>query len=95
MLQNIFMQIWLTPQQFASPSGSLIERLGLLARNLAIEIVRRPKSNENPSVCSSFDPISHTLVCRLMQKPHALVLLLPDADRQVLEMAFFDGKTPV
>jgi signal transduction histidine kinase len=30
-----------------------------------------------------------------MQKPHALVLLLPDADRQVLEMAFFGGKTPV
>jgi hypothetical protein len=28
-----------------------------------------------------------------MQKPHALVLLLPDADGQVLEMAFFDGKT--
>jgi DNA-directed RNA polymerase specialized sigma24 family protein len=95
VLQNIFMQIWLTPQQFASTSGSLVERLGLLARNLAIEIVRRPKSNENPSVCSSFDPISHTLVGRLMQKPHALVLLLPDADRQLLEMAFFDGKTAV
>jgi hypothetical protein len=30
-----------------------------------------------------------------MQKPHSLVLLLPDADRQVLEMAFFDGLTPV
>jgi DNA-directed RNA polymerase specialized sigma24 family protein len=30
-----------------------------------------------------------------MQKPHALVLLLPDVDRQVLEMAFLDGKTLV
>jgi hypothetical protein len=30
-----------------------------------------------------------------MQKPHALVLLLPDADRQVLETVFFDGKTSV
>jgi hypothetical protein len=27
-----------------------------------------------------------------MQKPHGLVLLLPDADRRVLELAFFDGK---
>jgi DNA-directed RNA polymerase specialized sigma24 family protein len=95
VLQNIFMQIWLAPQQFAAPSGSLDGRLGLLARNLAIEIVRRPRSNENPSLCRIFDPISHTQVSRLMQKPHALVLLLPDADRQVLEMAFFDGKTPV
>jgi len=28
-----------------------------------------------------------------MQKPHALVLLLPDADRKMLDMAFFDHKT--
>jgi hypothetical protein len=30
----------------------------------------------------------------LLQQPHALVLLLPDAGRQLLEMAFFEGKTP-
>ncbi len=30
-----------------------------------------------------------------MQKPRALVLLLPDADRRVLEMALFAGITPV
>ena len=60
--------------------------------------MRRRKSSESsekPSRSRPFDPISHTQVSRLLHKPHALVLLLPDADRQILEMAFFDGKTPV
>ena len=98
VLQNVFMEIWLSPQQFASTSGSLDGRLGLLSRNIAIDLMRRRKSSqssEKPSLSRPLDPISHTEVGRLMQKPHALVLLLPDADRQVLEMAFFDGKTLV
>jgi len=70
----------------------------MLSRNLAIGLMRRRKSiesSEKPHLSRRFDPISHTEVSLLMKKPHALVLLLPDADRQVLEMAFFDGKTPV
>jgi len=98
ILQNVFMQIWLAPQQFASVPGSLEARLGLLARNLATESVRKRTAGqpgEQASPTRSFDPIPHAEVARLMQKPHALVLLLPDADRQVLEMAFFDRKTAV
>ncbi|MGC1871073.1 MAG: sigma-70 family RNA polymerase sigma factor, partial [Acidobacteriaceae bacterium] len=95
ILRNIFMQIWLGPQQFASEFGSLDGRLALLSRNLAIDLVRRRASSEEPSLNRPVDPVSHTEVSRLMQKPHSLVLLLPDADRQVLEMAFFDGKKSV
>ena len=95
ILQSVFMQLWLAPQQFATAPGSLDGRLGLLSRNLAIDLVRQRKSSEKPSLSRPFDPISHTEVSRLMQKPHALVLLLPDADRRILEMAFFDGKTSV
>ena len=93
VLQNIFMQIWLKPHQFASAPGRLDGRLGMLSRNLAIDLMRRRKSVEGAS--RPFDPIRHKEVRRLMRKkPHALVLLLPDAGRQLLEMAFFDGKTP-
>jgi RNA polymerase sigma factor (sigma-70 family) len=96
VLQNIFMQIWLTPQQFASEPGSLNGRLGILSRNLAVDLMRRRKPNDPSDKLTHkrpYDPVSHTEVGQLMQKPHALVLLLPDADRRVLEMAFFDGKT--
>jgi RNA polymerase sigma factor (sigma-70 family) len=97
VLQNVFLQVWLKPQQFASGPGSLEERLALLSRNVAVELVRRRKSadlEEQAHPSRTLDPVSHTEVSVLMRKPHALVLLLPDADRRVLEMAFFDGKTP-
>ena len=98
IVQNVFMQVWLAPQQFASTSGSLDGRLGLLSRKLAVDLMRRRRaidSRNQPSLSPPFDPITHTEVGRLLRKPHSLVSLLPDADRQVLEMAFFDGKTPV
>jgi len=98
VLQNIFMQIWLAPQKFASAQGRLDGRLGVLSRDLALDVVRRRKSREpgdKRSTNRPYDPISHHEVGRLIQQPHALVLLLPDADRKILEMAFFDGKTPV
>jgi RNA polymerase sigma factor (sigma-70 family) len=96
VVQNLFLQLWLAPQQFASQPGSLEGRLGLLSRNLAIEFIRKRKSTEStakPRGSHHSKPIPHTEVSLLLQKPHALVLLLPDVDRQVLNMAFFDGKT--
>ena len=98
ILQNVFMQIWLAPEKFAPALGSLDGRLGILSRNLAIDLKRRRESGDprqKHSLNRPADPISHREVGQLMQKPHALVLLLPDADRRILEMAFFDGKTPV
>lgn len=94
VLQNLFMQIWLVPRQIATGPGSLGGQFGLLARNLAVDRMRKQQST-GPSPGPSFDPIRHTEVRELMQRPHALVLLLPDADRRLLEMAFFDDKKPV
>ena len=98
VVQNLFLQLWLAPQSFASQPGSLNGRLGLLSRNLAIELIRKRKSAE--SIDKSHrsrdsKPIPHTEVGQLLQKPHGLVLLLPDVDRQILDMAFFDGKTMI
>jgi len=95
ILQDIFMQVWLAPQQFASVPKGLDGRLAMLSRKLAIDLMRRRKSGGEPSINRPSNPISRAEVSLLLQKPHALVLLLPDADRQMLEMAFFDGKTPV
>ncbi|HZL26631.1 MAG TPA: sigma factor [Acidobacteriaceae bacterium] len=91
VLQNIFMQIWLAPHQFASTSAGLDATLGLLSRNLAVDLKRRRKSSTELGRPA---PISHTEVSLLINKPHSLVLLLPDADRRILDMAFFDDKAP-
>jgi RNA polymerase sigma factor (sigma-70 family) len=98
VLQNVYMQIWKAPQEFASGPARLNGRLGMLSRNVSIDSMRRRKSSElseKHSVDCPNDAISHTELSQSMQKPHAPVLLLPDADRQILEMAFFDGKTGV
>jgi RNA polymerase sigma factor (sigma-70 family) len=95
VVQDVFMRIWLVPQSFSAGPGSLGGRLGMLSRDLAINILRRQKaieSGERSSLGYPLDPIRRTEVSRLMQKPHGLVLLLPDVDRRVLEMAFFDDK---
>jgi len=93
VLQSIFLQIWLAPDQFDSASDGFGGKLGLLARNVAIDVMRRRKSCEDSSIRPALDPFSHSEVGQLLKKPHSLVLLLPDADRRLLEMAFFDGKT--
>ena len=59
-----------------------------MSRNLAIDLRRRTEAGERAFLKRPFDPVSHTDVSGLMQKLHALVLI-PEADRQVLEMAFF------
>ena len=97
VLQDVFLRVWLAPESFDSEPGRLAGRLGVLSRNVAIGLMRRRKTAESGG--GSFrgrasNPIDHAEVSRLMQKPHSLVLLLPDVDRQILEMAFFDGKTP-
>ncbi len=97
VLQDVFLRVWLAPESFAAESGGLAGRLGVLSRNVAIGLMRRRKtagSGDRSFRGRTSNPISHTEVSRLIQKPHALVLLLPDVDRQILEMAFFDGKTP-
>lgn len=97
VLQSVFMQLWLAPQQFDSAPAGLEGSLALLSRNLAIDLIRRRRSTqpeENSAPSQPPDPIRHTDVSRLMHQPHALVLLLPDADRRMLEMAFFEDVTP-
>lgn len=92
VLQTVFMQLWLAPGSVEMGAGGLGGRLGVLARDVAIERMRG-RTLRGEGVGTGFDPVSHAEVGRLMQRPHALVLLLPDADRRVLEMAFFEGKT--
>jgi RNA polymerase sigma factor (sigma-70 family) len=95
-LQNIFMQVWLAPGEFAAEPGSLDGRLGMLSRELAIELVRRQRSREpmhEAATGGRLERVSQSEGGALLRRPHA-ILAQPEARRQLLEMAFFDGKTP-
>ena len=67
----------------------------MLGLPLTLCLIKRRVIESRERSSRSFDPIRDSEVSLLLQKPHALVLLLPDANRQILEMAFFDGTTSV
>jgi DNA-directed RNA polymerase specialized sigma24 family protein len=65
IVQSVFMRVWLAPQQFASSQAGLDGRLGLISRNLAIDLMRERKSissSDKPSLGLPFDPVNHTEV---------------------------------
>ena len=69
VLQNVFLQLWLAPQQFASGPGSLDGRLALLARNVAIDLTHRRRDTppgETNLLSTPLDPIGHTEVSLLL-----------------------------
>lgn len=79
VLQEVFLQVWRKPQEFVCKVGGLPARLAVLARDLAVEH-RRLGMSIQPNGQSR---IKHS---RTLQP-------LAEANRRLLEMAFFDGQT--
>jgi RNA polymerase sigma-70 factor (ECF subfamily) len=98
VVQAVFMQIWSAPRQFFLEPKDLNRTLGLISRNLAVGLSRGHQpimpSDKRYSDCAII-PIDRAQAPQLSKKPRVLASLLPDADRRVLEMALFDGLTPV
>jgi len=96
VMQEIFMQIWRSPESFVAARGSLGGWLSVVARNRAIDALRRRRPSEQveelqlASPCDLADEAERNL---LMERARAGVLLLPPEQRKMLEMAFFDGLT--
>jgi DNA-directed RNA polymerase specialized sigma24 family protein len=91
VLDKTFMQMWLKPKSFASTLEGLEGKLGLLSRNLAIELMRRLDSiaSREPSTDTPRgELINNGEGCPLSHRPE-------DEDREILEMMFFDGKTQI
>jgi RNA polymerase sigma-70 factor (ECF subfamily) len=95
ILQKIFMQIWRSPQSLA-PRGSLAGWVSVVSRNRSIDLLRGIKSMDcvdEVVLPSKYDPGSDAVLNLMMEKAQTLMLNLPAVQRQVLEMALFEGKT--
>jgi RNA polymerase sigma-70 factor (ECF subfamily) len=96
VLQEIFMQIWRSPESFVAARGSLGGWLSVVARNRSIDSLRRKRPSEQVeemALASPFDLADDSERNLLMEKARAAVVLLPAEQRKTLEMAFFDGLT--
>ena len=98
ILQDVFMQLWRNPQSFNASRGSLATWLAVIARNRAIDQLRRKHPEvELSETLISVDPDLENTAERkqAIEKVRAVLATMPAEQRSALEMAFFEGLTHV
>jgi len=94
VMQDIFIQIWKKPSAFISGRGSLGAWLVVVARNRAIDSLRRRRptdSVEDVVLASSTDLAAEAERNTLMEKVRAYMHQLPPEQRKSVELAYFEG----
>jgi RNA polymerase sigma-70 factor, ECF subfamily len=94
ILQEVFMQLWRNPGGFDSSRGHLAPWLAVIARNRAIDLLRkRHPETDIADVVVSVEPdmAGDAERARAMEKVRGTLGAMPAAQRQALEMAYFEG----
>jgi RNA polymerase sigma-70 factor (ECF subfamily) len=94
VMQEIFFQVWKSPQSFVQVRGSLGAWLAVVARNRAIDSLRRRKPTD--SVDDVILPAAGNLASEvernsMMEKVRTVLKDLPQEQQKTLELAFFEG----
>ena len=96
LMQDVFFQVWKSPDKFVQGRGSLGAWLAVVARNRAVDVLRRRKPSDSVDdvvLTSSTNLASEVERTRMMEKIRAVLQGLPQEQKKSLEMAFFDGMT--
>ena len=96
VLQEVFMQLWRNPGLFDSSRGNLAPWLAVIARNRAIDALRRrrPETDiEDVVVSVETDMAGEADRAVAMGKVRSVLSTMPAAQRSALEMAYFEGLT--
>jgi len=96
VLQEVFLQLWRNPAAFDSGRGNLGPWLAVIARNRAIDSLRkrRPETDfENVVVSITPDMASDAEKSRVLTQVRSAMGEMPPPQRQALEMAYFEGLT--
>lgn len=96
VLQEIFMQLWRNPGAFDASRGNMAAWLAVIARNRAIDALRRrrPENNiEDVVVSVEHDLASEADRSRTMERVRGALQMMPAPQRSALEMAYFEGLT--
>jgi len=96
VLQEIFMQFWRNPGAFDASRGNMAAWLAVIARNRAIDALRRrrPENNiEDVVVSVEHDLASEADRSRTMERVRGALQMMSAPQRSALEMAYFEGLT--
>lgn len=96
ILQEVFMQLWRSPDVFDPSRGSLPGWLAVIARNRAIDSLR--KRRPETDITEVVVPVVPDLAggaewSRALQKIRGVLESMASPQRSALEMAFFEGLT--
>jgi RNA polymerase sigma-70 factor, ECF subfamily len=94
VMQEIFFQVWRNPNSFVAGRGSLGAWLAVMARNRAIDSLRRRRPTdpvEDVVLASTTDLGSEVERNRMMDKVRGVLHGLPLEQQKSVEMAFFEG----
>jgi len=92
--QEIFFQVWRNPNAFVAGRGSLGAWLAVMARNRAIDSLRRRRPTDSVDdvvLASSCDLGSEVERNRMMEKVRVILKDLPMEQQKSVELAFFEG----
>jgi RNA polymerase sigma-70 factor, ECF subfamily len=96
VLQEVFLQLWRNPRSFDADRGRLAPWLAVIARNRAIDLLRKRPHEEDiaeqpiSTGINLEDSANQRLV---VEKVRDAMGRLPQEQRRALEMAFFEGMT--
>ena len=96
VVQEIFLQLWRKPDSFNAERGKLGPWLAVIARNRAIDHLRkRPMEDDIDElpISTGVDLESDSAQKLAIEKIRGVLAQLPQDQRRVLEMAFFEGMT--
>jgi len=96
VMQEIFFQVWRNPHAFVQGRGSLGAWLAVMARNRAIDSLRRRRPTDSVDdvvLASSSDLGSEVERNRMMEKVRVVLKDLPAEQQRSVELAFFEGLT--
>ena len=96
VMQEVFMQLWRNPDAYVSQRGSLCAWLAVVARNRAIDTLRRRRPEDSTEDIILASPTNYADLAErecMMDKVHKAMLALPPEQRHMVELAFFQGQT--
>jgi len=96
VLQEVFLQLWRNPRRFDASRGNLCAWLAVIARNRAIDQLRR-RHPEQPAeeIVIAVDAELETTAdrSRAADKVRSALAAIPAEQRTALELAYFQGLT--
>lgn len=96
LMQEVFLQVWRNPGAFEQGRGSLGAWLAVVARNRAVDVLRRRKPDDSMDdvvLASSTNLASEVESAWMMEKVRQAMGVLPAEQQRSVELAFFEGMT--